>query len=431
MSEDVTIRVKEESQGNAVSATARRIEELKAKIAELNRLELAYTEKQMPTAAASTRTERIPYARELRDLQRQERAAEKEAALAAKATGAAEAAKAAEAKAAQLAVEKRIKAEQLEQLAVLRAQEAATAKRIAQLKTRLGNAAAGAVENVAGASGFGGVTNAVGAAGGPVGMVAAMAAIVGAAIASSVAKQNHQLAIIGMEDAAASRVQDRSLQRLAGFEGSSGSARERAASAKDEIIRREADRERLAEEAKPKWYSPSSWMKALTGENQNATIENENAITRKRNEEAAAKAIQREQFERDGAKELDITERRARGEMASAKSAEMALQYHREVVRLQKEGATNAEALRGADAKFSADIRDREQSVAGLINARTGAAAAARIASVAGRQFEGARDAVAAQKIEELTRVTREKADEAQATRTRPVFTSPPLHQRR
>jgi hypothetical protein len=293
--------------------------------------------------------------------------------------------------------------------------------------SRITHHAAGAIENAAGGSPFGGAAGALGAVGGPAAIAASIAAAV-TAVFGSIARQQDQLKLIGIEDTAARTVQARHLQRLAGSEGTSASARSEEEAAKDEIIAREADKARIEEKNRPKWYNPVSWFKHLTAEDQNEGIENENGITLARERQAEAKRLKREKFKEIGLKEIEISEKRARGEMASAKAAEMALNYHKDIKRLDLEGADPKEQIRGADAKFAMEMRQREQSMAGLINARTGAAAAARIASLGDRQFRQAREAVAAQKIEEQTRLQREQHSEAMAARTRPKFSSPPLH---
>ena len=76
MPEDVVINVRQTSTGSALSDTEAKIAALKAQLAELNRLEKSYSTSN-PTAAASVRTERLPVARELRDLQREQRSAQK------------------------------------------------------------------------------------------------------------------------------------------------------------------------------------------------------------------------------------------------------------------------------------------------------------------------------------------------------------------
>lgn len=355
-----------------------------------------------------------------------EKTAAKEATDAQRAASAAEKAASREAADAQRAAararvegERHVTREMHEQAAVLKAQESRRAQIV--------NAAANFAESQAGAGGLGGVTSALGGIGGPGAMIGAAIAAMTVGLAAQFAQQGHAMSVMGMEDTASRTVAGRRSQRLSSFEGSASAAREGEMSAKDEIVQREADREKLAEEAKAKWWNPASWMRSLTGEAQNPTIENEMAITRAREKMASDSATKREKFTQEGGRDIEISEKIAAGDMAGARALEAKAKYHREIKSLLAGGASGEDAVRGADAKFAADIRQREQSMGTLIGARTGATAAARIAGLGDRQYAGARAAVGEQRGWEIKNTLDANHREAMNIQTRKNFSRPPM----
>lgn len=387
MNEPINIVVNQQSQGNALSETEARIKSLYQAAA-------AYENKGMFDAAKSARAD----ARSLeKDLTRESKE--------------------------RLLAERAVTTQKAEQAAIERAQLAMANQR----RTRILNAAAGAIESTAGASPLRGVTGALGV-GNPIASIGmAIAAAVTGAMASF-SRQAHDVDVMNLEAATGRAVSARRLQRLASFEGTSGAAREAEMSSGDELVRLQAERDELEKKAEVKWFDPSSWWGAITGRNRNALLKNSADQQTASDNMRTESEIKSKKFSQDGAKEIEIAEKKAKGEMASAKAVEMALQYHREIIRVQQEGGTKEDAIRGADAKFAADIRQREQSLAGLISARTGASAAARIASIGGRQFDEARTAVATQRaIEKQTEKMDSHHNDAQAARTRRNFSPPPL----
>lgn len=82
MPEEVVIKVKQESQGTALSDAAAKMEQLKTRIAELNQLEKAYGEKGITSAVTDVKRERAPLERELRTLQQDQTRAVKDRHLA-------------------------------------------------------------------------------------------------------------------------------------------------------------------------------------------------------------------------------------------------------------------------------------------------------------------------------------------------------------
>jgi hypothetical protein len=121
-------------------------------------------------------------------------------------------------------------------------------------------------------------------------------------------------------------------------------------------------------------------------------------IQEKEKQKAEIERRRKEELER----EVGLTERLAAGDMSGARSLEAKMKYHAEINRLKGMGASADEQVRGADAKFALEMRQHEQAMAGLITARTGAGSAARIASLADRQFAGVRGAVGEQRESEM-----------------------------
>ncbi len=345
MPEEVKVRITQESAGNALAET-------EAKIKQLYQAAAAYESKGMGDAAKSARGDARALEGDLARLAKERATAEHV-----------------------------ITRQKAEQLAIEKAQAAGEARRMGMF-SRLGRAGANFAESTIGAGGFGGVTNALGGIGGAAGTTGAVAIAALVKVLSDVSNQAHALKLMGLADETAGAAQRHQLGRLGGFEGSAGSAREQAADAKEEIARREADRARLAEEAKPRWNSPSSWMKALSGENQNASIENEQAITRAREKQAEAARIQKEKFGREGEEELNIERKRLEHDWRGSRQAEHRLLYVREYNRLLREGAQEWQAQEGAGMKVFAKQREETAALGGRVNARSGAGDIARLASL-------------------------------------------------
>lgn len=277
-----------------------------------------------------------------------------------------------------LGAEQSISREHRERAAMTRAAEAAASRRENALM-RIGRAGAGLVESATGGSAIGGVAGAAGGALGVAGLIAG--AVVG--VIAAMAKQRDQEKLIGMEDVRERTVLGRRLSRLGGFEGSAGSAREFAESEKDDRIQRIADRARLEEEARPKWYSLKSLFNYATGSNRNEINKNDNAIQRDLEAEAKSRDIAREKFEKFVKPEIEVAQLRANAQYKEARAVEDVLTYRKEIDRLKGQDATPEEAEAGAQAKLRNILRDRAGSFARLVTARDGAGDTARIAGLA------------------------------------------------
>lgn len=134
----------------------------------------------------------------------------------------------------------------------------------------------------------------------------------------------------------------------------------------------------------------------------------EDDAARKRDEELLAlqKKTQADYIAREVTPMIDASEKSAHYDMAGARALHDQVEYHKEIERLKKAGITDdKELLRGADALMENRLRDRVGNFAGLINARTGAAASARIATLAHEQLQTQRDSVKAYHIEAQNRL--------------------------
>lgn len=392
MSEDVKIRLKFEQEG------ANAFAETKAKIEQLYKAAAAYEGKGMDTAAKSARSEAKSLEKDLARDAKERANSEK-------------------------AITRETKERTSAETKAAKERDAVDRARMSML-SRATRHAAGAVEGAAGGSPLGGLGSMLG---GPAGIALQIGAAV-TAVAAAFSRHADKVDLMRIDDRASMAVQNRHMQRLAGVDGTSASARAEEENAKDELIELHSKKERLNKEAETKWYNPMSWVRHLTGEDQDALRENDMAVARAHKRQADATRIKRDKFQEIGLKEIEIAEKRAAGDMASAKAQEMALEYHKRVKRLEAEGADPKEQIRGADAEFATQMRQREQSMAGLITAHTGARAAKRIASVALHQFQQARDSVLAQKMDEQKRLHLDTHNEAMNARTRRKFSSPPLH---
>ncbi len=368
MSEEVKIRVSEERSGNALNDAVRRMDELKAKIAELNRLEATYTEKGIKTAAADVRSERIPHARELREIERQ------------------------------------ITGEQREQAAIAKAQNSTLGQRAAFSRMALSGLGTG-LAFAGGAYGeyseWQGVSN----------RSAAQREIDSRQIALRGSRGFSDSGAIGAvrsrEDEIFKREQERAeLERKVksgavtqGLVGAAGGALVGAQIGS--IIPGIGTAIGAAVGAAigggvgaARGYSAG---KRDLSEADAAQVRDKANLDKER-------ADQRWYFSQEGGRQIEIAEKVALGEMAAARAAEHRLKYHKDLEAFKAQGADFSEATRGADANFSADLRLREQSMGSLITARTGASAAARLAGLAERQREQTWSQVVAQKMDEQIR---------------------------
>lgn len=345
MSEEVNIRINETRQGNAVADEARRIEDLKTKIAELNRLEQAYSGKGMSTAASSVRSERAPLERELAQHTK-----------------------------ARAAEERAITNEHRQQEAVAKARETRT--------SRVGNAILGGVTSATGGGhGIAGmVPNAL--MNSPVGIAAVVATVIGAVVGGAAFSQQRQLRLIGMRDEAAGKVQARGFERQSTFEGTAGGLRGQGEDYRDEVVKRRADRERLEEEAKFRLFTPKTWLPAITGANRNPIIENEQAIARAMEGEAKAKEMSREKFKAEGGLEIEQQRARAEGRYKEAIAIDQASQALKRYKELRAGGATEAEAKEGAALTLRQKEIDVQRGLGSLAGARDGRGNLAALASL-------------------------------------------------
>lgn len=342
--EEVNVRVRQTGEGNALDAAAAKIDALKARIEELNRLEKTYNEKGITSAAASVRSERAPLEREMRGMQRQE-----------------------------MEHERSVTRERQSRQAI----ESARAARL----QRFGNAAVDMAGTAAGGGGMGGMLP-TGLMSNPAGIAAAVAVVVGTAVARSLGEASYQRRLGEMDDTAARKVDERRLFRLSGFEGSAGGARSAAEGSRDETIKLRAEREKLEEEAKAKWHKPSTWMPALLGTNREAINRNEEAIARSMGNEAKERELTKTKFTTEGALELEQQRARVEGRYKEAIAIDMAAQAIKRYKDLRTNGATEEQAREGADLVLRQREIDVQRGLGSLAGARDGRGNIAALASL-------------------------------------------------
>ena len=464
MAEEVRIVVKQESQGNALSENAQKIEQLKAKIAELNRLEKSYTEKGMSTAATSTRTERIPYARELRDLQREERAtsavakgsekereakeaaAAAEAQLAAKRQAAADALRALEMRASgdvkgaealerQNAIRERaIQIERELLVSRARATELATREIAAQQKIVAAMPAQGV-----GAAAWARGSMAAGIAPGPLSGLAGLglsgpqaAVVAGAAVAGMLAS-----ALVRVQDEIAA-AQGRSVvsgARRARIAGRSG------AEAQQEAASEALDNQRALAEAIGKRGSfrdtgVLNFLKRNVGlgrftDSYIAERENELEIARLQKETPQAQKLAVDKFSAGpGGKELERSRALIDKDQARARQLQDTISWEKEYQRVIEQTGKSEEgralASESASNKVFLEQRSRSQEFAKLISARSGAGDIARAGSLASSQSSVGALRGAIDGLHETVRTNHREGLTAATART---FASKPYYQ--
>lgn len=386
MAEEVRIRVTEERTGTALADAQRKMEELKTKIAEFNRLESTYTEKGLPEAARTVRQDRIPARRELRELERQ------------------------------------ITGEQREQSAIAQAQQAGIARqqRLQATYGRLALAGAGTLLGLAGTatgeySEWQGVANRERSQREIETRERELRGARGFSEAGAIG------AVRGTEDRMFQRQAERpDLERKVVSDTVTGTLQGIAAGAASGFFLGGI----------PGAIAGGVGGGAIGGlrgysNGRRALRESDNAQARDVSNLEKDKADQRYFYRQETGREIEIAEKVAAGEMAAARAAEMRLKYHRDIEALKAKGADFEDATRGADANFRADLRQREQSMGSLITARTGASAAARIAVLAGRQREQMWGQVIAQKLDEQNRAYAN----AKSPKLQRLAASPPLRE--
>ncbi len=204
---------------------------------------------------------------------------------------------------------------------------------------------------------------------------------------------------------------------------SSGEATGAFRGTEDALAQRQIDRVELERKAKDGWImgalkgaAVGAGIGAVTGGiagGVNANLSGRRSLkeddaARKRDEELLAlqKKTQADYIAREVTPMIDASEKSAHYDMAGARALHDQVEYHKEIERLKKAGITDdKELLRGADALMENRLRDRVGNFAGLINARTGAAASARIATLAHEQLQTQRDSVKAYHIEAQNRL--------------------------
>lgn len=426
----------------APSDRATRMQAVRARIEELNRLEKTYADKGMPEAAASTRTERIPHARELRDLQREQRAADRSAADSARERAASRAAEAAAVEKARRVKEdvgsladrrsdyldglkaKEMRAAGDTKGAAVMERQVSIRQRAVQLErelaltkgeaTKLAEREYDVTRKSTGLLSGAALTRGIGAA------VTAGLGFVKHLIDDRLEASRRSAAIAaeGMETG----------NRTAQIAGIGGVRGEGLASGNFQQQRNELEnlknkRGTFASQA-PTGYMDmfKAGMKERFGKTSLFGIEMETDADRgerenneKIVEKATALQLAKKQAQQKfktgtGLKEIEAAEARSKGDMNKARAIEDALTRKREHDRLM-ELSGNDEKLssRGADAKLANIRRERAGQFGRFINSSTSAAASARIATMAAAQSGMGRD----EKTGELIQVVKAQHQEA------------------
>ncbi len=417
MAEEVVIKVRQQGEGNALSEAAAKMEQLKAKIAELNRLEKNYTEKGLPQAAASTRTERIPFARELRDLQREQRTAEKEEATHEKKIHGEKRASASE----QAAHEKAITTEHREQASVVKARDS-------KLR-RLGSAVANQAEGALGVSGGGGITSALGAIGGPIGLAIGVA-LAGAAKLFSASIEDSQGRARASAHVGSERSADvRSGQLQAGWRGTSGGVR----SSQDQTIEqlaglKDEEKELQLKSEQFSAFDPRGWSNSILGTNfqtwggQSDLAHNKEEQQRLTQKQAEEEKLGNAKFNtEEGGLGLQAQRARTEGRYKEAIALGMessALKAYREV---KAAHGSDSQAEEAAQLSVKQQKLDYQRSLGHLVGARDGRANIAAVASLGASFPDGGVEAA----VHKLIGVVNTNSADAKNAMTRANFTQP------
>lgn len=353
MPEEIKIVVKQESQGNALSDADQKMQTLKARIAELNRLEKGYEEKGIREAAQSVRSERTGAERELRGLERERAAETKQRADADRA-----------ATRQRAEDERHVTREMREQHAV-----AGARRRTAQ--TALSEA--GSVAGIPGAGLVGG-----GVAGG-------LAVIAGAIIGKAIKDQMAFLDTKNFEEGNLTGTFNRSRRnrgRTNPFEAEQDAAAE--------YLRNKAEMESSIDKRgtfKNSTLSNVLTLGGLLGERDGdaAARENEERIARLQAEKARVQKDAEAAFTKgSGGQEMEMKRKLLDYDMQGVRASQDKISWMKEYDRVLKAtGGNEALAQESAGSKVALEQRERAGQFAGLINARSGAGDIARAARLA------------------------------------------------
>ncbi|HEX8312958.1 MAG TPA: hypothetical protein VF614_16660 [Chthoniobacteraceae bacterium] len=375
MAEEVKIVVSQESRGNAISENEQKIQQLKQRMEELNRLETSYAQKGMDSAARSVRSERIPVARELRDLQREERSHQSE----------------------RVASERQATREQREQAAITRAKQTRV-QRVASAvmsETGVGNTGAAgiAMRGLVGAS-----------AASPIAMGAIAAALVGAGVLTVAAKaasvyigqQDKDTALsnkLGEARGAASR----GMMRMREY-GSSGESHSGELSLREEIAAKTAHGQTLIDQAQSglrgrvdKFLGTEFFTKGITlggktlfkPESARAIEENDKERARLQEQLPEQKQLTRDLYSVGAGQEVASQKARVEGRYKEAIAIDMASAAFKRYHELKQAGATTDERREGADLTLRQRQLEVMRGLGGLADARTGNAGLASLVSIA------------------------------------------------
>jgi hypothetical protein len=310
----------------------------------------------------------------------------------------------------------------------------------------------GMAEDMAGAAMFaeagGGMLGAggmLGMMGGPLGMGAMAAVMAGGAAIDYVQGIAEDRRHNETRDKVA-RARDKSrLDRLAGPDGTASEARDEAATARADYEERAARDAELRENATPHWSKGSEFAlwamnkvfgwQLQTREGEQAIEENNLAKERDQQSELRAKHIAKKKFKEEEAPLIEAQEKRNAGDEKGAKVLEDQVIRMRTYNELKKRGAEESQAQEGAAANLEArhkaeeqaqkaENEARAQSFAHVIDARTGAAASARLATMAAHATESkTHEGLIAEAVKALHGTVRDQYTQASAQAWRAKFT--------